>query len=206
MLNAMDCPLYSRAHSSPPKDFTESNVTSNRRRPDITKKRYVVLILVPAFLRPHIRVILVIMSNWFLCVLKRSFALAPNISFKNFGQNFRNDGCFHSIICFGTSSQSHCAMPGSVAPFAIYGQNKCWCSKRGTVHHHIENNVRQLAYLNDLISLLDVSCKNTTRKCLKSLEFIMWQRVCRKNIQNPEHIRTRILHGGKIALSEWKPR
>ena len=27
-----------------------------------------------------------------------------------------------------------------------------------------------------------------------------------KDIENPEHIRTRILHGGKIALSEWKPR
>ena len=157
MLNAMDCPLYSRAHSSPPKVFTESNVTSNRRRPDITKKRYVVLILVPAFLRPHIRVILVIRSNWFLCVLKRSFALAPNIFFKNFGQNFRTDVCFHSIICI--------------------------ICKTG--HHHIENNLRQLTYLSNLISLLDVSCKNYTRKCLKSLEFIMWQRVCQKKYSKP---------------------
>ena len=81
MLNAMDCPLYSRAHSSPPKVFTESNVTSNRRRPDVTKKQYVVLILVPAFVCPHIRVISVIRSDWFLYVLKRSFALAPNIFF-----------------------------------------------------------------------------------------------------------------------------
>ena len=77
MLNAMDCPLYSRAHSSPQKVFTESNVTSNRRRPDVTKKQYVVLILVPAFRRPHIRVILVIRSDWFFYVLKRSFALVP---------------------------------------------------------------------------------------------------------------------------------
>ena len=185
MLNAMDCPLYSRAHSSPPKVFTESNVTSNRRRPDIKKKQYVVLIVVPAFVRPHIRVISLIRSYWFLYVSKRSFALAPNISFKNFGQNFRNDGCFHSIICFGTTSQSHCAMSGSVVHLAIYGQNKCWCSKRKTGHHHIENNIRQLTCLNDLISLLDVSCKNTTGKCLKSLEFIMWQRVCQKKYSKP---------------------
>ena len=81
MLNAMDCPLYSRAHSSPQKVFTESNVTSNRRRPDVTKKQYVVLILVPAFVRPHIRVILVIRSDWiFLRLEKVLLPLPPTFS------------------------------------------------------------------------------------------------------------------------------
>ena len=102
MLNAMDCPLYSRAHSSPQKVFTESNVTSNRRWPDITKKQYVVLILVPAFLRPHIRVILVIRSDWFFLRLEKVLCPCLQHFLLAFWSEFQDWWLFsfHHMLCY----------------------------------------------------------------------------------------------------------